>query len=273
MIYGINIGFFTRQSNLENAAKLVSEAGFKMLDYTPPLQNNNWKSLMQEHLKIFDEYGLKVHQTHAPFNRYGSYGEEYNICLERCAEATAIMGAEYMVTHGDEFDFDNLSFSPDAALEYNYKLFLPYVELAKKNGYKLAFETVFEDGFNGRRRFTSDDDELMRLITSFDSSSVVCCWDFGHANIAFGQNMPDIIKKFGSLIQCTHLHDNSGVFDSHQTPMTGDTDWKAVMSFFRDIDYKGILSIEYAHGSIPENLMNDFIQYTFNSTKYLWDNV
>ncbi len=269
MEYGINIEYFTRQSNLENAAKLVSKAGFKMLDYTPPLLKDNWKSLMQEHLKIFDEYGLKVHQTHAPFNRYGSYGDKYNVCLERCAEATAIMGAEFMVTHGDEFDFDNLSFSPEAALEYNYKLFLPYVELAEKNGYKMAFETVFEDGFKNTKRFTSNDDDLLKLITSFESSSVVCCWDSGHAKISIGRNAPDVIRKFGSLIQCTHLHDNAGS-DSHQTPMTGDIDWMSVMPAFHDIDYKGVLNVEYAHGSIPEKLMENYIQYTFDSVKYLW---
>lgn len=272
MEYGININYFTKhkQTELENVAKLVSKAGFRMLDYTPPLLNDNWDFIMQEHLKIFNEYGLKVHQTHAPFNRYGQYGDKYKVCLDRCAEATAIMGAEFMVTHGDEFDFDNLSFSPDAALEYNYKLFLPCVEFAEKNGYKVAFETVFEDNFRNTRRFTSQDDELMKLITSFESSSAVCCWDFGHANISFGKDMPDVIKRFDSLIQCTHLHDNTGI-DSHQIPMTGDIDWKAVMSSFRDIGYEGILSIEYAHGSIPEKLRESFIQYTFDSAKYLWN--
>lgn len=270
MEYGININYFTKQTELQNAAKLVSKAGFKMLDYTPPLLNDNWDFLMKEHLKIFDEYGLSVHQTHAPFNRYGRYGDKHKVYLDRCAESTAIMGAEFMVIHGDEFDLDNLCFSSDAALEYNHKLFLPYVEFAKKNGYKVAFETVFEDGFRNTKRFTSDEDELMKLITSFESSSVVCCWDFGHANISFGKNMPDVIKKFGSLIQCTHLHDNTGK-DSHQTPMTGVIDWKAVMSAFRDISYEGVLSVEYSHGSIPEKLMENFIQYTFDSAKYLWN--
>ena len=268
MDYGININFLAKQTEMKKAAELVSKAGFKMLDYTPSLLNDNWENLMKEHLKIFDEYGLKVHQTHAPFNRYGNYGDRHKMCLDRCAEATAIMGAEFMVTHGDEFDFENLPFSPDAALEYNHNLFLPYVEYAEKSGYKIAFETVFEEG-KRRRRYTSDADELMDIITSFKSDSVVCCWDFGHANISFGKEMAEKIKYFGSLIQCTHLHDNTGI-DSHQIPMTGDIDWKTVMSSFHDIGYNGVLCVEYAHGSVPKELMDSFLKFTFDTSKYLW---
>ncbi len=270
MEYGINIGFFTKQTELENVARLVSKAGFKMLDYTPPVLRDNWDILMKEHLKIFGEYGLLVHQTHAPFDRYGGYGDKYKLCLDRCAEATAFMGADFMVVHGDEFDFDNMSFSPEAALEYNHKLFSPYVDSAGKSGYKVAFETVFEDRFKDRRRYTSEADELMKLITSFESADAVCCWDFGHANVSFGKSMPEVIEGFGSLIKCTHLHDNAGN-DSHQTPMTGDIDWRAVMSALRGIGYDGILSVEYAHGTIPEELLERFIGYTFDSARYLWD--
>jgi phage terminase large subunit-like protein len=38
-----------------------------------------------------------------------------------------------MVAHGDEFDFKKMEFTPEAAMEYNRKIYLPYVERAKKN--------------------------------------------------------------------------------------------------------------------------------------------
>ena len=217
---------------------------------------------------IFEDNGLKVHQTHAPFNRYGRYNENHKLCLDRCAEATAYLGAEFMVAHGDEFDFENMTFLPESALNYNHDLFFPYVEHGKKCGYKLAFETVFQDGHKGRRRYTSDSKELLDLITSFNSENVVCCWDFGHSNITFGSNAPNVAREFGSLIQCTHIHDNTGR-DSHQMPLTGDIDWESVMAAFKDIGYQGVLSIEYAHGKIPEGLMTDFINLTYKSAEYL----
>lgn len=264
MEYGINIGFFAKELGLEKAAVLAAKAGFTMLDYTPPVRNDNWKAVMQEALQIFADNGLTVHQTHAPFNRYGSYGSMHKLCVDRCAEATARMGAKYMVVHGDEFDFENRTFTTEAALACNHAFFLPYVAQAGQNGYKVAFETVFEDG--DRRRYTSDAGELRDLIASFQSENAVCCWDFGHANVSFGKAAPTRIREFGSLIQCTHLHDNTGM-DSHQMPMTGDIDWKETAAAFRAIGYSGILCVEYAHGSMPAALAEPFLQLTCAAAK------
>lgn len=268
MEYGINISYFARSAGLKKSAELIAKAGFTNLDYTPLLTDENWKMQMKEALAIFDSYGLKVHQTHAPFNRYGRYNGIHELCLERCAEATAFMEAKFMVVHGDEFDFDNLTFSSEAARDYNHRLFLPYVERGEKNGYKVAFETVFEDSMN-ERRYTSDADELMDLIVSFNSDSAVCCWDFGHAHVAFRNKAPDLIRKFGPLVQCTHLHDNTGI-DSHQMPMTGDMDWKAVMDAFKEIGYNDVISVEYSHEKIPEHLIEDFINLTYKAAVHLW---
>ena len=270
MEYGININFFANKIGMEKAAKLVAKAGFTQLDYTPPIKLDTWRESMNESLKIFDAYGLKVHQTHSPFNRYGSY-ENHPLCLERCAEATEIMGAKYMVAHADEFDFEHNTFSPEAAAEYNRKIYLPYVERAEKNGYKIAFETVFEDGNYRGRRYSSLADELYDFILSWNNpAAVCCCWDFGHSNVQFKKDAPAIARRFGSLIECTHLHDNAGN-DSHQMPMTGDIDWKETMDAFHDIGYKGIMSVEYAHGSMPESLTEEFINLTFKSAKYAWE--
>ncbi len=268
MEYGINITFFSRTLGLKRAAELIAKAGFTMLDYTPSLASEDWRKEAEEALAIFDANGLTVHQTHAPFNRYGTYGKGYAVCLERCAEVTELIGAKFMVAHGDEFDLDRLSFSPEAALDFNHNLFLPYVERARRGGYKVAFETVFEDCCG--RRFTSRAEELMALICSFKSESAVCCWDFGHAHVCFREKMAERVKEFGNLIQCTHLHDNTGV-DAHQLPLTGDINWKSVMSAFHEIGYSGILSVEYAHGNMPAHLSEDFIALSYKTAKYLWE--
>ena len=266
MEYGINIRFIEKLVGMETAAKMIAEAGFTKLDYTPALLPDTWREKMMGDLEIFKAYGLTVHQTHAPFNRYGSYKERHGECLLRCAEATEQTGAKYMVVHGDEFDFKNQTFTPEAALAYNHDLFLPFVERAEKGGYKIAFETMFED--LDRRRFTSFADELMALIHSYQSPAVCCCWDFGHGYVSFKDRAPERIREFGSLIECTHLHDNIGT-DAHHLPMTGRIDWPATMAAFREIGYKGVMSVEYAYGSMPETLMQEFLNLTFKTAKYL----
>ncbi|MBE6929471.1 MAG: sugar phosphate isomerase/epimerase [Ruminococcaceae bacterium] len=268
MEYGININYFKKALSLEKAVELIAKAGFTQLDYTPPVQEDNWKEQMLEAAALFRAYGLSVHQTHSPFNRYGRYGDQHKLCIDRCAEATEYLGAKFMVAHGDEFDYANLIFSPEAALAYNHDYYLPYVERAAKNGYKIAFETVFDDSMG--RRFTSQADELMGLITSYNSDTVVCCWDFGHANVTFRREAPAILRRFGALVQCMHLHDNTGV-DAHQLPMTGDINWQETMSVLHEIGYTGIMSIEYSHGAMPEHLAAGLIDLTYRTAKHLWE--
>ena len=268
MEYGININSVKRDFSLAKAAELVAKVGFTKLDYTPPLREDTWEASMKEAAMIFADNGLTVHQTHAPFNRYGRYGDRHRLYLDRCAEATEFLGAQFVAVHGDEFDFDNLTFTPEAALEYNHDYFLPYVERARKNGYKLAFETVFED-VQPRRRYTSKADELLDLILSFNSESAVCCWDFGHAHVSFQQDAVEQIRRFGKLIQCTHLHDNTGI-DAHQMPMTGTINWMDVMAAFKEIGYNGVTSIEYSRNMLPGFLMEDYLTLTFKIVNHLW---
>ena len=267
MEYGINVKFFTKTLSLAKAVELVARAGFTQLDYTPDLMKDTWETDAREAQRLFDSYGLSVNQTHAPFNRYGRYGDMHKMCIDRCAASTEMLGAKFMVAHGDEFDFENLEFSPEAALEYNHNYFLPYVERGARNGYKIGFETVFEDW--GRRRYTSFADELKDLILSFHSQSAVCCWDFGHANVSFKQEAPRILREFGPLVQCTHVHDNVGI-DSHQLPLTGNIDWKATVDALKSIPYEGILSVEYSHGRMPESIAAPFIALTYQTVEHLW---
>lgn len=268
MEYGINIRYFSRDIGMERAAELVARAGFSCLDYTPPVSADDWEATLRADLAVFRSHGLHVHQTHAPFGRYVKDPDyPHRLYVERCAEATALLGAEFMVVHGDEFDFASREFSPEAALSYNHDLFLPYVERGRREGYRVAFETVFEDW--DRRRYTSSAEELLSLVDSFGSEAAVICWDFGHSNIAFRKAAPDRIREFGSRIACTHLHDNAGVQDSHAMPLTMDIPWRETMAAFAEIGYGGVLSVEYAHGRIPEAAAEDFLRLTYRMTDLL----
>jgi sugar phosphate isomerase/epimerase len=52
--------------------------------------------------------------------------------------------------------------------------------------------------------------------------------------------------------------------------MTGDIDWKSVMGAFKEVGYRGIISVEYAHGKMPQKLMEDFIDLTYRAAEQLW---
>ena len=258
MEYSINIHYIAKTMQMSKAAQLVSEAGFTALDYTPPVTDDNWEHVMEEHMQIFAENHLHVHQTHAPFNRYNHHGNRHRLLVERALQATKMLNAAYMVVHGDEFDFKNIEYTPPKALEYNYDYFAPYVEKAAAFNIGIAFENVFEDA--GRPRFCSDVTELKALIERFQTSNVSCCWDFGHANVAFGKTQPDKMAEIAKYISCTHIHDNYYGKDLHLPPFFGEIDWKACMQVLQKAGYSGNLSFEFVYGALPESLAKDYLK-------------
>ena len=269
MHYSINFTYFTKSIEEDKAARIISKAGFEELDYTPPVSIDAWEKIMLKNMDIFEKENLCVHQTHAPFNRYEEYGDQHMLFMERALKATEIMGAKYMVVHGDEFDFEKSDYSPEKAMKYNYEMFAPIVEKATMKNINIAFENVFEDGYKGRMRFCSRTEELKELIEKFNSDNVCCCWDFGHAGVAFGDAQPDKIKEMGKYIKCTHMHDCGHDQDLHLPPFLGDIKWKECARAMREINYSGIWSFEMVYGKIPEELADTFAKNLIKIAKYI----
>jgi len=265
----VNISYFTKEIEMKDAAVIISKAGFENLDYTPPIEREDWEIVMNHDMGIFAKESLHVHQTHAPFDRYDTHGEEHIKRIYRVLDATERMGAEFMVVHGDEFDFKNEEYSPERALEYNYELFAPIVEKAAGMNVNIAFENVFKDGPDWKGRYCSKSEELLTIIEKFNSDNVCCCWDFGHAGVAFGDEHPEKIRELGKYIKCTHVHDCGHEQDLHLPPFLGDNNWRACMQAMKDINYTGILSFELVYGKIPEIFATQFAGSLFETGKIL----
>ena len=254
MIHALNPSYFLKTVSLEKLLPLLKKHGFTHVDYSPASRKEDCLALAEKDRALLDANGITVEQSHAPYNRYGQHGTvaEYRVHLDRCVEACAVLGAKYLVVHGDEFENDTMTYTPEAAADYNYELFAPVVERAAKYGYGVAFETVFQDW--DRPRHCAKFEELYGLITRFNTPIVTCCWDTGHAGVAFGDDQPEMIRRMGSLITCTHIHDCGHKQDLHQVPFHGDIDWASTMKAFGDIGYKGALTYELVYGTIPEAL-------------------
>ncbi len=276
MKYAMNISYLEKTVGLENAARSLSSAGFKLLDYTPR-PHEKWEEIAKGASEIFEKYGLSVYQTHAPFNRYG--GEDINshkANVMNTLHAAARLGASYMVIHGDEFDFSK-PYSPEAALEYNYNYFAPVVEEAKKLGVKVAFENVFSDIYADAKfafmydykgpmkpRFCSYTQELTALIDRFgDEDSVCACWDFGHSAVSDKKKQNEAIMALGKRIECTHVHDNYLESDEHLVPFLGKIDWKACMRAVKETTKTEVLSLEMVYGSIQPSFVDTYSDMLF----------
>jgi sugar phosphate isomerase/epimerase len=195
--------------------------------------------------------GVKLFEIHAPF------GECWDLnCSVQARRETMLQdhikimryaaetGCKTYVIHGGAWD---CIFRPEVSLERMRELARASIEVllpeAEKLGIILAVENSFE--------MSNATDEVLGLLTQFDSPFIGCCFDAGHANFMAParDGKPKVYPKYmveqswrGNLIQepaaleklyphivTCHLHDNSGLGDDHNLPGKGTIDWDDLM--------------------------------------------
>lgn len=262
-----------KRSDIE-AARLCKQGGFDTIDCTTSFYAHADRSeaLRKAHIlarELADE-GITVDQSHAPFNRYSRLDtEEHKRRVWGAFEVSAILGVKNMVIHADEyFAPKGKQYSAKDACDYAYDYFAPYVEFAKKHGMGVAIENVFGD--MGIPRYGSEVEDIISIIDRFNDPCVGCCWDFGHAAVAFGEEkMLDKLKQVGSRLTCTHVHDNYVYSDMHLPPYMGKIDWESHMAYLKEVGYNGTFTYEFVYGCIPDELLPDYIKLSYKTAQFL----
>lgn len=279
MRLGINFDYILKQTKATDeagyraAAKLCVDSGFRVVDFSPKVNTDQWEESTHLFRKIFDETGIEVIQSHAPMNRYGAYPAEiFPELTRRCIQGAHILGAKHIAFHADEYITTD-RYDPKEILDFTYDYLAPSVELAKKLSVGVAVENVFDDGrgtlIDGKCRFTSRVEELLSVIQRFNDPAVTCCWDFGHGKVAYGENAISAFRQILPYLTCTHVHDNYYSIDMHLLPFLGDSDWKTYMQTLKDCGYAGDFTYEFVYGKIPEPLFPDFLAMAKKTGDYL----
>ena len=118
-------------------------------------------------------------------------------------------------------------------------------------------------------RCCSTAEEVITIIDSFRDPNVTCCWDFGHAAVAFRENMLEELKKVGNRLSSTHVHDNNMRADLHQAVYMGKIDWESHISYLKEIGYKGAFTYEFVYGSIPEPLLPEYLKMSRCTAEFM----
>lgn len=257
---------------------LCRRAGFRTFDYSPYLDCEGWEESIDSVIRAADALGVELEQSHAPYNYYAKRTpEHFSVLLDRSVKAAIRMKNRQLVFHMDEYHAPSPdAYDPDAALDRAYEVLAPHIEKALASGVRVALETIFEDritvGKPGRSHFGGTLDELLRSLDRFRHPDVGCCWDFGHAYLAYGrEGQLDAMRTLGSRIICTHTHDNYYTKDLHLMPFWGEQCWERVMQTLAEIGYRGNLTYEFVYGRLPDRLIPAFLDYAHDTGEVLID--
>ena len=131
---------------------------------------------------------------------------------------------------------------------------------AQAYGIRLALENV------GYLLPLADSQSVCRLVSAISESNVGFCVDSGHAH-AYGESVPDLIKRAGTRLFETHFHDNRALgrelpkvvelspptyIDEHLPVGFGTISWLDVIKALWDIDFQGPVTFETTGWPTPD---------------------
>lgn len=258
--------------SVTEALDLCRDAGFMRLDYLGDVTAPDYLERAKRDREAMDARGMKVVQSHCPFFRYKENGlEKYREFAPRAVDAAAVLGADFLVIHADEYRSGG-AFDAEESLRQTREYLKPVVERCVQKGIRPAIENLFEDRYGGpgRSRYTSEAEEVLAVLESFPGSGIGCCWDSGHHNVAFGeQRFFEKLEMLAPYIICTHMHDNQYGSDLHKPAFFGTLNWERIMVILKNAGYRGDFSWEFVYERIPDELYPEYLHFMHRIGEYL----
>ena len=177
-------------------------------------------------------YGVEYETVHAPFNTInnmwlaGEDGEATYRDLTHTIDNCVLAGAGIAIVHLSS------GLNPPSITDIGRDRYARLVEYAERKNVRIAFEN---------QRMLAN---IAWAFEAFPTDAVGFCWDCGH-EFCFTPGR-HYMPLFGNRLICTHIHDNTGIFneDKHWIPFDGVGDFRYVTDTLRTSGYTGSLMLE-----------------------------
>lgn len=288
------------ERDLCQGGKIIKDAGFDCIEMSnlgdliirfSGYKGDDLNSELRRVAEYYNDIGLEIEKVHAQYQvgdrKNFDWKEFRNETLKDVDKAFA-MGATKLVVHADVYTCNYGEYDAKEAFSIAYEYLAPVIEKAKKLGIEIAIENLFEEGQSGsdRLRYTSTTEELIEIIDTFKDVGVSCCWDFGHAACAFGEDMILQMEKVGKRISCTHIHDNicmgkgsihsyNGLKDIHMPIFFGRINWEDNIAALKKTGYEGVYTLEIGgvrFPTFPDALVEDNMRMLCKNIRYMAEN-
>lgn len=194
----------------------------------------------ERHIKIAEickKYGISYEFIHAPFYKIndiwfdGADGEKVLAYLIECVDKCALAGVNTVIVHLSSGD------NAPAPYDIGRERYTRLVKYAAEKNVLIAFE-------NQRKLYN-----ISWALETFCDKVAGFCWDCGHEN-CFTPGR-EYMPIFGNRLICTHIHDNSGIYnmDEHLIPFDGNINFYNVADSLIKNNYKGTLMLEVFAGN------------------------
>ena len=277
-------------TTLIDSISMCHECGFDVIDLNfcnanrpnsgSELVGDDWEKQIDRIGNHAAKLGVTFSQSHPPYdsnlwradrNLTKEERDLYYEGVRRSLYASGQLGVKWCVIHGQTDVLDN-ECSFDQNLRRNIEFYAPLVEWAKQYNTGIAIENMAE--FNPektRMRFTATVEEQIAIIDALNDPAVGGCWDFGHAQMVYRDQVA-ALRKLGHRLKATHVQESNDTDDNHFIPFISfRTPWERIMPLLKEIDYQGDFTYEI-HGfftNIPDELRIRAGKFAYEVGQYL----
>lgn len=274
----IKVGVQTKgilpEMGLEKGVALIAAAGFERVDFNLDtfLKNsdvyagrintffdNDLESLLsyfEEYRKMFEKYGIKPSQMHAPYpilvpTRADVTDYMQKIVIPKSIAIAGRMQIPWVVMHPFKLQY---KYSLEVEQAMNLQYFQSLIPMLKEHHVGVCVENLYE-GVGGRitEGTCANPAEAAWYVDVLNQLAgeelFGCCLDTGHMELTH-REPADYIRQIGSRLKILHMHENDAIGDLHQMPYTFGTkpddgvDWEDFCKALSEIGFDGTLSFE-----------------------------
>lgn len=217
--------------DMDKRFELIKNAGFDSVMIWWEDTDDGVSVKRTDYRPLADKHGLYIENAHLPFEEANniwlpsSIGEDYalSICnqIRECWE----FKIPTVVMHLSKGK------NPPPYNEVGLHRLKKIVAAAEKYNVNIAFENL---------RYV---EYLDFVFQNIQSDKIGFCYDSGHNNCYTPEI--DVFEKYKNKLLALHLNDNIGNDDDmHMLPFDGTANWDKIIKTLKDIEYKGVLSLE-----------------------------
>ncbi len=248
--------------------KKIKEHGFDCIDYNMA-DTNSWiytssleelKPLLSKQKELAGEAGVEIHQVHGPWRwPVQDFSEEDRSermeKMKRSILVAALLGCKNWVIHPimpyglSDINTEDAQKTWDINLVFMKEL----LKTAKEYDVTICLENMPFGEFS-----MATPEAILRFVNTIDDEHFKICLDTGHVAVFENLSLGDTVKLLGDKIQVLHVHDNRCNIDLHMMPYFGVIDWNEFALALKEIDFKGVFSLETEPShKLPTSIFKD----------------
>ena len=274
----IKVGVQTKgilpEMGLEKGVALIAAAGFERVDFNLDtfLKNsdvyagrintffdNDLESLLsyfEEYRKMFEKYGIKPSQMHAPYpilvpTRADVTDYMQKVVIPKSIAIAGRMQIPWVVMHPFKLQY---KYGLEAEQAMNLQYFQSIIPMLKEHHVGVCVENLYESvGARITEGTCANPAEAAWYVDVLNQLAgeelFGCCLDTGHMELTH-REPADYIRQVGKRLKILHMHENDAIGDLHQMPYTfgskpeDGVDWEDFRKALDEIGFDGTLSFE-----------------------------